>query len=213
MTTADLQRVAQKYLRDDRLNVTSLNPIGSLTAPGAVETNAVKSEVEKFVLPNGLRLLVREDPRLPLVSIYAGFRGGLLAENLENNGITRLLSRTLLKGTKNRTAVQIAEQIESAGGRIGSDNGNNSFSVSVEVMKPDLALGLEVLADVLENPTFPKKRSNWKRRLKLLPSRQRTNKSPQWHEMFSARNSLTTIPTHCARAGASKPSKSSRPRS
>ena len=75
----------------------------------------------------------------------------------ENNGITRLLSRTLLKGTKNRTAVQIAEQIESAGGRIGSDNGNNSFSVSVEVMKPDLALGLEVLADVLENPTFPEK--------------------------------------------------------
>ena len=100
---------------------------------------------------------MREDPRLPLVSIYAGFRGGLLAENLENNGITRLLSRTLLKGTKNRTAVQIAEQIESAGGRIGSDNGNNSFSVSVEVMKPDLALGLEVLADVLENPTFRKR--------------------------------------------------------
>ena len=157
VTPADLKRVAQKYLRDDRLNVTSLNPIGSLTAAGAVETNAVKSEVKKFVLPNGLRLLVREDPRLPLVSIYAGFRGGLLAENLENNGITRLLSRTLLKGTKNRTAVQIAEQIESAGGRIGSDNGNNSFSVSVEVMKPDLALGLEVLADVLENPTFPEK--------------------------------------------------------
>jgi zinc protease len=157
VTTADLKRVAQKYLRDDRLNVTSLNPIGSLAAPGAIESNAVKSEVKKFVLPNGLRLLVREDPRLPLVSIYAGFRGGLLAENPENNGITRLLARTLLKGTKNRTAVQIAEQVENAGGRIGSDNGNNSFSVSVEVMKPDLALGLEVLADVLENPTFPEK--------------------------------------------------------
>ena len=61
----------------------------------------------------------------------------------------------MLKGTKNRTAAQIAEQIESAGGRIGSDSGNNSFSVSVEVMKPDLALGLDVLADVLQNPTFP----------------------------------------------------------
>lgn len=157
VTTEDLKRVAQKYLRDDRLNVTSLNPIGSLAAPSAIESNAVKSEVKKFVLPNGLRLLVREDPRLPLVSIYAGFRGGLLAENPESNGITRLLSRTLLKGTKNRTAAQIAEQVENAGGRIGSDNGNNSFSVSVEVMKPDLALGLEVLADALDNPTFPEK--------------------------------------------------------
>ena len=117
VTTADLKRVAQKYLRDDRLNVTSLNPIGSLAAPSAIESNAVKSEVKKFVLPNGLRLLVREDPRLPLVSIYAGFRGGLLAENPEINGITRLLSRTLLKGTKNRTAAQIAEQVENAGGQ------------------------------------------------------------------------------------------------
>ena len=53
--------------------------------------------------------------------------------------------------------MQIAEQVEGAGGRIGSDNGNNSFSLSVEVMKPDLALGLEVLADILENPTFPEK--------------------------------------------------------
>ncbi len=157
VTTADLQRVAQKYLRADRLNVTSLNPIGTLTPPSASERSAVQSEVKKFVLPNGLRLLVREDPRLPLVSIYAAFRGGLLAENSENNGITRLLSRALLKETRNRTAAQIAEQIEGAGGRIGSDNGNNSFSVSVEVMKPDLALGLEVLADVLENPTFPER--------------------------------------------------------
>ena len=157
VTTADLKRVAQRYLRQDRLNVTSLNPIGSLTSNGAVERNVVRSEVKKFLLPNGLRLLVREDPRLPLVSMYGAFRGGLLAEKQENNGITRLLSRALLKGTKNRTAVQIAEQIESAGGRIGSDNGNNSFSVSVEVMKPDLALGLAVLADVLENPIFPEK--------------------------------------------------------
>ena len=76
MTTADLKRVAQKYLRDDRLNVTSLNPIGSLTAPGARRDERRQVGSEKFVLPNGLRLLVREDPRLPLVSIYAGFRGG-----------------------------------------------------------------------------------------------------------------------------------------
>jgi zinc protease len=157
VTTEDLKRVARDYLRADSLNVTSLNPIGTLTAKGGVEREGVRSEVKKFVLSNGLRLLVREDPRLPLVSMYAAFRGGLLAEKPESNGITRLLSRALLKGTKNRTAAQIAEQIESVGGRLGSDNGNNSFSVSVEVMKPDLALGLEVLADILQNPVFPEK--------------------------------------------------------
>jgi zinc protease len=155
VTTADLKRVAREYLRPDRLNVTSVNPPGSLAGNKRPEPAAVRSEVKRFVLPNGLRLLVREDARLPLVSIYAAFRGGLLAETPENNGITRLLSRTILKGTKSRTSAQLAEQIESAGGRFGADSGNNSFSVGVEVMKPDLALGLDVLADVLQNPTFP----------------------------------------------------------
>jgi zinc protease len=157
VTTADLKRVAQKYLRADRLNVTSLNPAGTLVGKNGAERGPIQSEVKKFVLSNGLPLLVREDPRLPLVSMYAAFRGGLLAEKAENNGITRLLSRTILKGTKNRTAAQVVEQIESAGGRIGADNGNNSFSVSVEVMRPDVALGLKVLADVLQNPVFPEK--------------------------------------------------------
>ena len=41
------------------------------------------------------------------------------------------------------------------GGSIGSDAGNNSFSVSMEMMQPDLDLGLEILADVLLNATFP----------------------------------------------------------
>ena len=155
VTTADLKRVAREYLRTDRLNVTSLNPPGTLAGKNGAEQEVVRSDVKKFVLPNGLRLLVREDPRLPLVSMYAAFRGGLLAEKPEINGITRLLSRALLKGTKNRTSAQISDQIESAGGRIGSDNGNNSFSVGVEVMKPDLGLGLDVLADILQNPVFP----------------------------------------------------------
>ena len=155
VTPADLQRVANKYLREDRLNVTSLNPIGSLAKKAEDKTTVERSEVKKFELSNGLRLLVREDARLPLVSIYATFRGGLLAETPETNGITKLLSRSILKGTKTLNAAQIAEKLESAGGRIGSDSGNNSFSVMAEVMKPDFALGLDVVADVLQNPVFP----------------------------------------------------------
>jgi zinc protease len=155
VTPADLQRVARTYLRDDRLSVTSLNPLGSLAQAGTTAPDAVRSDVQKFTLSNGLRVLVREDDRLPLVSVYAAFRGGLLAETRETNGLTKLLSRAMLKGTKSRSAAELAEQLESAGGRIGSDSGNNSFSVAVEVMKPDLKLGLDILADVLQHPTFP----------------------------------------------------------
>jgi len=155
VTTADLQRVARTYLREDRLNVTSLNPIGSLASKGDAKPEAEKSDVKKFTLSNGLRLLVRENAKLPVVSVAAAFRGGLLAETPETSGITKLFSRSMLKGTKTRSASQIAEQIESAGGSIGSDSGYNSFSVAVEVMKPDLTLGLDILSDVLRNPIFP----------------------------------------------------------
>ncbi len=155
VTAADLQRVASRYLVDDHLNVTSLNPVGSLAKKAAVAAVATESEVQRFELPNGLRLLVRENHKVPLVSITAVFKGGLLAETPAINGASRLMAKSMLKGTKTRTAEQVAEQIESVGGAIDSDSGNNSFSVSVGVMKPDLPLGLDLLADVLEHPTFP----------------------------------------------------------
>ena len=155
VTLDDIRRVAGKYLVDANLTVVSLNPKGSLFAKGEAAQPINAGEVQKFELSNGLRILVREDARLPLVSITAVFRSGLLAETPQTNGITRLMAKALLKGTKTRTAEQIANQIEAVGGSIGSDAGNNSCSVSVHVTKPDLKLGVDLLSDVLLNATMP----------------------------------------------------------
>ena len=153
----DIQRVALRYLVEDNLTVVSLNPRGALAAKTAESTALSAGEVVKFELSNGLRLLVREDARLPLVSMAAVFRGGLLAETPETNGITRLVAKALVKGTKTRTAEQIANTIEAVGGHLGSDAGNNSFSISLEVTQPDLHLGADLLCDVLLNATMPEK--------------------------------------------------------
>src|SRR5204863_7677876 len=75
----------------------------------------------------------------------------------KTHGITRVMAKVLLKRTKMRTAEQIANDIEAVGGSISSDAGNNSFSVSVDVMKPDVKLGVDLLSDVLLNATFPEK--------------------------------------------------------
>jgi zinc protease len=106
-------------------------------------------------LPNGLTLLLKEDHRLPFVEFRAVFQGGVLAETTANNGITQLLARLLLKGTRRRTAESIATEIESLGGSIDSYGGNQSFGVNVEVMSGDFAAGLDLLADVVLNPVFP----------------------------------------------------------
>ena len=157
VTLDDIRRVATTYLTDQNLTVVSLNPKGSQVAKADGAKPIAAGEVQKFELSNGLRVLVREDARLPLIAIGAAFRGGLLAETPQTNGITRLMAKTLLKGTKTRTAEQIANQIEAVGGSIGSDAGNNSFSVSLDVTKPDLKLGVELLADILLNATMPEK--------------------------------------------------------
>lgn len=157
VTLDDIKRVAANYLTENNLTVVSLNPKGSLTGKAEAEKPVAAGEIQKFDLSNGLRLVVREDPRLPLVGMGVVFRGGLLAETPQTNGITRLMAKVLLKGTKTRTAEQIANEIEAVGGSISSDAGNNSFSVSVDVMKPDVKLGVDLLSDVLLNATFPEK--------------------------------------------------------
>jgi len=157
VTLDDIKRVAANYLTDTNLTLVSLNPKGSLAAKAEGPRVAGAAEIQKFELSNGLRLLVREDRRLPLVAMGAVFRGGLLAETTQDNGITRLMAKVLLKGTKTRTAEQIANQIEAVGGSISSDAGNNTFNVSLGVTKPDVKLGVELLSDVLLNATMPEK--------------------------------------------------------
>jgi zinc protease len=152
---ADLQRVVQKYFTDDNLTIASLNPTGTLGKETTAAVARTEIEIKKFDLPNGLRLLVREDPKLPVVDFRVMLKGGVIAESEANNGITRLTARMLLKGTKTRTAEQIAETMESVGGDISYFAGNNSFGVSAESLSEDFDRGLEVLTDVLQNPTFP----------------------------------------------------------
>ncbi len=154
-TVEDIQRVANQYLTEDKLTVASLNPVGSLVAAEKKRAAPRDLTIKEFTLPNGLRLLVRENHRLPLVSMAAVFKGGLLAETPADNGISTLLGSTITKGTTTRSAEEIADTIESVGGEIAGSAGNNSFSVQVSVMKPDFQLGLDLLTDVLKNPTFP----------------------------------------------------------
>ncbi len=155
ITPADLQRVARQYLTPENCTRYALLPKG--TAPVRVGTAARASEsaVRKCELANGLRLLLKEDHRLPFVDFRLVLQGGVLVETPANSGITQLLSRMLMQGSATRSAEQIATEIESVGGSLEPYGGNNSFGVSAEVMDGDFATGLELLAEVLLRPAFP----------------------------------------------------------
>jgi zinc protease len=155
VTTADVQRVTRHYLTAENRTLYALLPDGTAPKPKADVESSIDHPIKRVELPNGLKLLIKEDHRLPFVEFRAVFQGGVLAETTANNGTTMLLAKLLLKGTNTRTAEKIATEIESVGGHMDSYGGNNSFGLNAEVMSSDFATGMELLADVLLNPVFP----------------------------------------------------------
>ncbi len=180
-TPAELKRVAQLYLKPENRTFYACVPTGA--RPPAVLSSRRHSAgpVEKLELPNGLRLLVKEDHRLPFVEFRMGFQGGVLAESAESNGLTLLMARVWPKGTRARSAEQIAREMESLGGSLDAYGGNNSFGLSAEAMSGDFRAGLDLVADVALNPVFPGSECEREREVQLA-----SIKAQRDHLLFSA---------------------------
>jgi zinc protease len=155
VTREDIQRVARRYLVAENRTLFALLPTGTVLQRVESRAVIVDTAIQKIDFPNGLRLLLKEDHRLPFVEYRAVFRGGVLAENEQNNGLTLLLAKCLLKGTERRSAEEIAAEIEGLGGSLDSYGGNNSFGVNAEVLSTDFDQGLDLMADVILNPLMP----------------------------------------------------------
>ena len=154
LTPDDIQRVAREYLTEPNRTLAGLLPKGTKqTVATQVELHQ-QNPIELSRLNNGLRLLVKEDHRLPFVEIRVVFRAGVLAETEETNGLTQLMAKLLLKGAGDRDGAGIMDAIESVGGQIDTYGASNSFGISVEVLKEDLDLALEIVSDLLLRPTF-----------------------------------------------------------
>ncbi len=167
LTPADLQRVARQYLTPENRTLYALLPEGAVPKTTASVEVSSRSDIQMFTLPNGLRLLVKEDHRLPFAYFRAGLRGGVLAETAANCGASSMLAKLMMKGTKTRTAEQLATEIESVGGGLDTYSGNNSFGVTAEVLREDFSLGLELLTEVLLHPSFPKAELEREREIQL----------------------------------------------
>ena len=172
----DIQRVANTYLQPTNRTLYALLPEGGTPAMNGAHLQHETGPIQKVEFSNGLTLLLKEDHRLPFVQLRGMFQGGVLAEKMGNSGITQLMAKLLVKGTAKRTGQQIAEQIENVGGGIDAYGGNNSFGISAEVMSEDAALGVELLADVILNPSFPADALSRQREVQLAGIRAQDDK-------------------------------------
>jgi predicted Zn-dependent peptidase len=110
--------------------------------------------IELHTLSNGFRIVTEDMPGLKSSSIGIWVQAGGRHERVEQNGIAQFLEHRAFKGTKTRTPLQIAESIEDVGGYINAYTSREMTAYYARVLEDDVALGLDVIADILLNPLF-----------------------------------------------------------
>lgn len=110
--------------------------------------------IELHTLSNGFRIVTESMPGLKSTSIGIWVQAGGRHERIEQNGIAHFLEHMAFKGTKTRSALQIAEAIEDVGGYINAYTSREMTAYYARVLEDDVALGLDVIADILLNPVF-----------------------------------------------------------
>ncbi len=113
--------------------------------------------IQREVLPNGVTVLTEEMQHVRSVSIGIWAKTGSRHEAPEFNGISHFVEHMLFKGTRNRTAEDIARQIDSIGGNMDAFTAKECISFNVKVLDEHLPIAMDVLSDLVLNPVFDAK--------------------------------------------------------
>jgi zinc protease len=133
-----------------RLGLTMCLLAAALVIPAAAAPLA-----HREILPNGVVLLVAERPAIPIVVVRLFLRAGSVYDPPDAGGLANLTADLLTRGTARRTGPELDRAIEFVGGSLEGEAGRDGATVSLSVLKKDLKMGLDLLAEVLLAPAFP----------------------------------------------------------
>jgi predicted Zn-dependent peptidase len=113
--------------------------------------------VKLHTLSNGFQIVTEHMPGFQSASLGIWIKAGGRHERAEENGIAHFLEHMAFKGTKTRSALQIAEMIEDVGGYINAYTSREVTAYYTRVLKEDVALSINLLFDILQNSIFEEK--------------------------------------------------------
>ncbi len=116
-----------------------------------------KREIRKTVLDNGVRVITERMPFVRSVSVGIWIRVGSGNESAESNGISHFLEHMLFKGTKKRSALEIASSLESLGGYLNGSTGREISVFNAHILDEHIETAVDVLSDLLLNPRLASK--------------------------------------------------------
>ncbi|MGG6267457.1 M16 family metallopeptidase [Leptolyngbya sp. AN03gr2] len=185
VTSADLQRVAKTYFSSDKATIGFFQPTAiDEKAGGAVGTGqtaekfsagppvdpaqvakylpavqssdrATQALPERYVLPNGLKVLLMRDTSTPTVSLTATMQAGSEFDSNAKAGLARLTAENLTNGTKTKDALTLAKTLEDRGINFGIDTNRETVLVEANALSEHLPILVQTMADVAQNATFP----------------------------------------------------------
>jgi zinc protease len=142
LSMAAMTLSAQKI---DRTKPPATAPLPPFKLPSVFET----------ALPNGLRVVLVEDKRFPLVTLRLAFEAGSKFDPKDLPGLSEATSTLLTEGTKTRLSRQLAEELADIGGALRAGSGPDGLTIQGSALSENLPKLLDLLADVTLNATFP----------------------------------------------------------
>jgi len=110
--------------------------------------------IRRQVLPNGLTVITEQMPHIRSASIGIWLETGSRDETPEANGISHFIEHMVFKGTKHRTAEEIARQVDSIGGNMDAFTAKECICFNVKVLDEHVPTALDILSDLVLNPVF-----------------------------------------------------------
>jgi zinc protease len=163
----NLQKAAQDWLSDG-VYILEIHPYPQLSS-AKPDTSLRKSmpkpdappdarfpKTQKATLSNGLKIILAERKAIPVVNFTMMFDAGYAADQFGTPGTANLAMNMMDEGTTTRTALQISEELQLLGANLNTGSNLDMSTVSLSALKSNLDASLEIFADVILNPSFPK---------------------------------------------------------
>ena len=163
--------------------------------------------MHKSVLSNGVRVLTEAMPQVVSSTIGIWVENGSRYEEASQNGTSHFIEHLLFKGTKKRTAAEIAEQIDAVGGVLNAFTGKEYTCYYAKVLGEDLAMATELLADMFLESVFDPSEVDRERQVVLQEISQAEDTPDDFiHDLFNRQLSGGGIRWPCRFAARSRPS-------
>lgn len=185
VTAEQVRDVARRWFVPERFSRVIVAPPGAVPRDSEQKAAQTQAPVLLKRLPNGLRVLIKRHPNLPLVNMQAFVVGGLLVDSPETAGRSALVAEMLDRGTATHSARQIAEYFDSIGGQLATSGGRNTVYARATVLREDFPAAFALFAECFTRPTFPEEEFQKVKQLALgAIARRADNPHQQCMEFF-----------------------------